>query len=169
MDFAKLGALGEFISAIAVLITLIFLTLEMRRNSRLLIRANARQTASDSTKSLSEFLDKEVAELVRQGTIHGMSALDPSERYRFDLAFCVWLYPLEQAFADFRLGVYPADHLVGHENAICGFLGSPGGVEWWEERKVWFGPEFRTEVEALLNSNRAEGKTAGPVPPPQAT
>jgi len=129
MGVVELGAIGEFISSIAVLITLVFLTFEMRRNARLLIRSNARQTASDSAHALSELLDKDVSEIVRRGTIDGMSVLDPSKRYRFDLAFCVWLYPLEQAFDDFRLGVYPADHLVGHENAISGFLGSPGGSE----------------------------------------
>jgi hypothetical protein len=164
MGVAELGAIGEFVSSIAVLTTLIFLTLEMRRNSRLLIRSNARITASDSAKSLSELLDKEVAEIVRLGCIDGMSVLDPPERYRFDLPFCVWLYPLEQAFADFRLGVYPADHLVGYENAISGFLGTKGGLEWWEGRKMWFGPEFRLEIDALLDSVSADGQRAGPVP-----
>ena len=164
MSVAELGAVGEFISSIAVLITLVFLTIELRRNARLLMRSNARQTASDSAHALSQLLPEDVSEIIRRGTTEGMAALDPSERYRFDLGFCVWLYPLEQAFADFRLGIYPPDHLVGHENAICGFLGSPGGSEWWAERKVWFGTEFRAEVDQLLEAEREEGRKAGPIP-----
>jgi hypothetical protein len=164
MGVAELGAIGEFVSSIAVLITVVFLIIELRRNGRLLMRSNARQTASDSAHALSQLLPEDVSEIIRRGSTEGMSALDPNERYRFDLGFCVWLYPLEQAFADFRLGIYPSDHLVGHENAICGFLGSPGGSEWWMERKVWFGNDFRAEVGLLLEADREEGRKAGPVP-----
>lgn len=164
MGIAELGAIGEFVSSIAVLITLVILTLEMRRNSKLLVRANARQTASDGAHALSEVLDERVSGIVRRGCTEGLSVLDPDERYRLDLALCVRLYPLEQAFADYRLGLYPTDHLVGYENAISGFLGSPGGTEWWNERKTWFGPEFRSEVDRLLAAPSGEARFSGPVP-----
>ena len=37
MDISELGALGEFVSSIAVLITLIFLVLQMRQNAKAVV------------------------------------------------------------------------------------------------------------------------------------
>ncbi len=52
MTILEFGALGEFVASIAVLITLVFLTLQMKQKTRMLIRANARQTPSDHVNAL---------------------------------------------------------------------------------------------------------------------
>ena len=49
VDISELGAIGEFVSSIAVLVTLVFLTLETRRNSRLLARTNSRSAIENRT------------------------------------------------------------------------------------------------------------------------
>ena len=139
ISVAELGAIGEFISSIAVLITLIFLTLEMRRNSRLLIRSNARITASDSAKSLSELLDKEVAEIIRVGCIDGMSVLDPPERYRFDLAFLCLARPSRAGFRGFSTWRLPGrssgwirerDIRISRNKGRSRMVGRAEGVVW---------------------------------------
>ncbi|MGH0029290.1 MAG: hypothetical protein ACQGVC_05840 [Myxococcota bacterium] len=164
MEISDLGAIGEFVSSIAVLVTLVFLTIETRKNSKLLVRANARQTSSDNRQALSEILDGEVSELFLRGNNEGLDSLTPEERYRFDIAYCIWLQPLEQAYADYRAGLYPADHLVAYENSIPGFLSTPGGSQWWRERKVWFGHAFRIEVERLLEALPDEALRSGTRP-----
>ena len=164
MEIAELGALGEFISSIAVLVTLVFLTLETRRNSRFLARSNARQSIDGNREALSELLDKEVSELFYRGNLKGLDSLAPEERYRFDIAYVIWLQAGEQAFADSRAGFFDAEHLISWENSIPGFLSTPGGAEWWQERRVWFSHDFRNDVDRMLTSLNREAKQSGPLP-----
>lgn len=164
MEIAELGAIGEFISSIAVLVTLVFLTLETRRNSRYLARSNSRQSIDGNREALSELLDKEVSELFYRGNLKGLSSLTPEERYRFDIAYAIWLQAGEQAFADARAGFFDAEHLISWENSIPGFLSTPGGAEWWQERRVWFSLEFRNEVDGMLTKFNPEVEQSGPQP-----
>lgn len=164
MTITELGAIGEFVASIAVLITLIFLLLEMRANTKILIRSNARATYEQEGEALRAIMDGEIAELYLRGHNEGLHTLTSVERYRFDLTFVVWLHAVESAYADNKEGYYPSDKLVPFENALAGFLASPGGSVWWSERKVWFGPDFRAEVERILANPSEDSLSAGPKP-----
>ena len=136
----------------------------MRRNSRLLARSNARESVDNNREALSELLDKEVSELFYRGNLEGLASLTPEERYRFDIAYTIWLQSGEQAFADFRAGLFDAEHLISWENSIPGFLITPGGSQWWKERRVWFSHEFRKDVDRLLENLNQESVRSGPRP-----
>ena len=161
MGIQELGSIGEFVASIGVLITLIFLAFQMRQNTIAIRRSNARQTTRDQANALGEILDAEVAALFLKGQ-KSLDDLSELERYRFDLAFTIWLQSLEQAYADYDAGSFSTDHLVPYENAIPAFLTTPGGSAWWEERRVWFNPRFRKTVERLCETPAAEAATAGP-------
>ena len=164
MEISELGAIGEFVSSIAVLVTLIFLTLETRRNSRLLSRANSRSAIENNREALSQLIDREVSELFYRGNLEGLRSLDPEERYRFDIAYVIWLQAAEQAFADARAGSFDPEHLLSWQNSIPGFLSTPGGREWWQDRRDWFTHSFRAEVDAMLASADEVALRSGPRP-----
>jgi hypothetical protein len=164
MTIAEIGAIGEFVASIAVLITLIFLVVETRANTKILVRSNARATYEQEGEALRAIMDGEIAELYLRGHNEGLDSLTPVERYRFDLTFVVWLHAVESAYADNKEGYYPSDKLVPFENALAGFLTSPGGSVWWNERKAWFGPDFRVEVERILANPSEDSRDAGPKP-----
>jgi hypothetical protein len=164
VTITELGAIGEFIASIAVLITLVVLVFEMRNNTKILVRSNARATYDQEGEALRALLDGEVAELYLRGHNEGLDALTPVERYRFDLALVIWLHAVESAYADHKDGFYPADKLVPFDNAIPGFLTTPGGAVWWSERQFWFGPEFRSVVDGLLENASEDALHAGPKP-----
>ena len=107
-------------------------------------------------------IDKEVSELFYRGNLQGLSALDPEERYRFGIAYAIWLQAAEQAFADARAGFFDPEHLLSWRNSIPGFLSTPGGREWWNDRKDWFTHDFRDDVEAMLASADDVALRSGP-------
>ena len=164
MTISELGSIGEFIASIAVLITLMVLVVETRNNTRILIRANARATYDQEGDALRAAMDGEIAEIYIRGHNEGLNSLTPVERYRFDLTLVTWLHAVESAYDDHRDGYYPADKLEPFENAVAGFLTTPGGSAWWMERRYWFGPGFRHEVERILGAEREESKYSGPKP-----
>ena len=148
MNWDAIGAVGEIIGAIAVVISLIYVGVQIRQNTVVTKRSNARQTASDHERALANFLEEDVADLVLRGP-EDFDALSRLEQYRYDLAVSIWLEAIEQAFADAAIGSFPKEQLVAYRNRLFIVLASPGGREWWSKRKVWFSEEFGAELERL--------------------
>ena len=161
MAISELGALGEFLSSVVVMITLIFLVMQMRQTTTLMRRANVRQAGDANSRALAALLDEGVSELFIKG-LKSLDSLSEVERYRFDNAFANWLYACEEAFTDQRDGVFASDQFVRYANAVPGYLATPGGKQWWEERRTWFGPKFRNDVDKLCENFEEEAAKSGP-------
>jgi len=52
MDIVELGSIGEFLSSIAMLITLVILLVEIKRSNILQTRQNVKQCTRDNTNAL---------------------------------------------------------------------------------------------------------------------
>ena len=161
MTISELGALGEFIASIGVLVTLIVLAVEVRRNTMTVRRTNIRQATESNSRALNALLDEGVAEIFIKG-LKSLDDLSDVERYRFDNAFHQWLSACEQVFIDHREGMFEDDQLVVWENSIAGYLNTPGGKVWWEERQIWYSRAFRNDVARLCAQPTAEATRAGP-------
>jgi hypothetical protein len=164
MDIGELGSLGELLSSIAVLITLTFLLVEMKRNNKIQERQNAKETARDNNNALQAILAEDVSEIFMRGNSEGLGALTAHERYRYDIAYYLWLQTIQEAYADFRAGYYPKESLTPWANSVQGFLSSNGGAAWWKERQFWFSQEFRSDVDELLSSYNPEADFSGQFP-----
>ncbi len=161
MTISELGGLGEFLSSIAVLTTLIFLVIQLRQNAKLMRRANARLASDANSRTLVALLDEGVSELFIKG-LNSLESLSEVERYRFDNAFANWLYACEEAFIDQREGMFPTDQFVKYANAVPGYLTTPGGTQWWKESQTWFNPAFRVDVDRLCANLTSEAAKSGP-------
>jgi hypothetical protein len=161
MNWDAVAAVGEMVGALAVVISLVFVGIQVRQNTVVAGRSNARQTATDHQRSLENFLEETMADITLRG-LEGLEGLTEIERYRFDIAISVWLEAIEQAFADSILGAFPKDLLVAYTNRLYILLDRPGGLAWWEQHQAWFSPSFRAEVERLRKQATPEGmKNAG--------
>ena len=161
MDIMELGAIGEFIASIAVLVTLIFLVVGMRENTTAIRRSNVRQVTGEHVRALNvAAADETLSDIMLRGWTD-LDQLTPVERYRFDLMAYGWLAAAEQAFADYDSGHFPEDSMVIFRNNIPGVMNSEGGLRWWRERQVWFSKSFRKNVERLLPFPNEESVRAG--------
>jgi hypothetical protein len=161
VTIAELGALGEFLASIGMLVTLIVLAFELRQNTKSMRRANVRQATDSNSRALNALLDEGVAEIFIRG-LKSLDSLSDVERYRFDNSFHQWLTSCEQVFIDHRAGMFEDDDFVGYENAIPAYLTTPGGQVWWGERQAWYSRRFRADVARLCAQAPTEAATAGP-------
>lgn len=98
MTIMELGALGEFVGAIAVVVTLVYLAVQIRQNTRAmeenrrLALAQTYQMRSDALQSMlvhaadSQYIGPLITELTQHGYPEDVSALDrltPEQRGRF--------------------------------------------------------------------------------------
>ena len=87
MQLSDLGSIGEFVSSIAVLTTLILLLVEVKRNNVIQRRQNAKQSSRDNGIALQAVLAADVSEIFLRGNTEGLTALTAHERYRYDVTY----------------------------------------------------------------------------------
>jgi len=161
MNWDAISAVAEILGAIGVIVSLLYLAVQTRKNTKEVARSNSRQTYADHATALRPLVESaELCDLFVRAQ-SSRDELNVSERYRFDLAMGNWLQAVEQAFADYRDGNYPAESMNSHTNNVPAFLNTPGGTSFWNERKVWFSEVFQQEVENLRSNPSADSKFAG--------
>ena len=87
MDWNAIGAIGEAVSAVAVVVTLIYLSVQLKQNTRAL-RSNAWQAIQDSEQRFDSLLvsDASIVDAWTRGASDGLESFDdPAERWRFYL------------------------------------------------------------------------------------
>lgn len=151
--------LREWLSAIAVVIGLVFVGYELRENTRIQ-RVTATQTLAAEYADAIEVMayDGDAACIYSLG-INGLANLDDSERLRF----FVILFEIFRAAE--QLHYYSAEGMVepriwrGFERQIREVVNLPGVQEWWLVRRDWFSDDFQSFIAATIQ--------AGPVAEPQ--
>jgi hypothetical protein len=149
MDWEAIGAVGEILAAIAVLITLGYLAFQARQNSVLI-----KNTARDAT--LRDFVDfrlllfqnREVAELYLKG-LSGLEQLDDTDTARFTSGFSILVDGLDGLFSRMKDGTFDQDYEF--LNSLLGrIFSSVGAREAWREMKYQHQSEFRAFVDEFL-------------------
>ena len=141
MTIQDLGALGELIGSVAVLATLIYLTLQTRQNT-LAIGAQldaAAVIASQNSQLLAATSDKLMDELEEDST----GTLTRLEMYWGSL-ISMFQWQFKQA----RRGLLPDFNERVVRGTFSAFFTNFRSFEgWWEVRKALFSPEFVEFVE----------------------
>jgi hypothetical protein len=150
MSLEDLGNIGEFVAAVAVLVSLIYLAVQIRQNTRT-VRAAAFQQVVDSladfTSSLSR--DRELIEIVIKGNAD-FESLDEVERTRFDFAFISFFRRAENVVVQTEYGTLSADVWTGFRETLKSSLRAPGLREWWSHRRQRFHPAFQKFMEEQI-------------------
>jgi hypothetical protein len=142
-----LGNLGDFVGGIAVVVSLLYLASQIRRNT-LSVQAATIQSASQAATEMMELMarDPEVLRLFHAGT-HDFDALSEFDRFRFGTVMGTLLYRFENLVAQTRRGHLPADSWVGVLNRLKGTFALPGTLAWWERGKHVFTAELQDWVD----------------------
>lgn len=157
MSLSDLAALGSFVSGVAVVVTVIFLLLQMRQNTQA-IRAAASQAHAANYQSLLASIveDGDVARLWRVGLID-IEKLNDDEKTRF-VALSSGLFRFfEAARLQWRHGQLDAEHWHSIDSQIRDTIRNPGLQIYWSMRRQWHSQEFCTWVDSLPKERPERG------------
>jgi hypothetical protein len=147
-----LGSIGEFVAAIATLITLIYLAAQIRQNTRA-VRSSAFQQVVDSFSeiSLEIGLNREVSDILARAH-KDYSSLDDAERRRHWSVLLSFFRRAESVFFQSEQRTLQAASWEGIRELLGSVLDGQGGRHFWEENSFTFNSQFRKFVESeLLN------------------
>lgn len=156
MNWDALGAVAETISAIGVVVTLVYLAVQIKDNTR----ASRAGAVNASNLALREnrqaiFASPEVFDLFYRGN---SNPLDLSEmelvRYRIMIQNVVESI-LDVYVQNFSTGYSPESWRTQGVTLIQRILGNSGGEWFWKNYANAYPPDFRAEVDQILKTRRS--------------
>lgn len=150
MDISALAAWSQIAASLAVLATLIYLTIQIRQNTALM-RAESRQSIMTyAQQELHTFIDH--PEVLR--FMYDEAELEPNLRVQFYGWITSAIRAREHEWLQYRNGVLDRDAWISYKNALPIILCNRRGREWWEKLgRVQFAPEFQKIVDEVLSTN----------------
>lgn len=152
MTIQDLGSIGELIAAIATVATLVYLALQIRRNTSS-TRAASFQAATDARNqvNLSITQNAELARIFLEGCAD-RSSLSPEDRVRFDFTCLSYIHVVETMHYQASVGAGERILVEAEERSLVDLLSTAGVREWWLDNPYAFGPEFRSYIDGFLDA-----------------
>ena len=158
MTLQDLGAIGELVGGLAVVLSLVYIAFQVRQNSRQ-IDQNSRQLEASmyfaSGEAFSRWWslviqDERLADLWNRGLAG--ETLSSTDRLRFHGMASVLFNAWENNFHQEQIGVHHRGTLEIGSPVLSRLLGSPGVRAWWvREARRNFTPEFIRAVETRIS------------------
>src|SRR5882762_5919263 len=152
MLFEQISYLAQIVASVGVIVSLIFVALQIKHNTGALQRNEHNSTMAQWTViRMAIAKNRDIAELMTGG-LWGERALDAADQLRMEQML------QENAWASFhiwdrtRRGVFPKGtfELTGGA-LLCTLLTTQRGGAWWRGAKhLGFVPAFVTDVDAML-------------------
>ena len=142
MDIFELGAIGELVGGVAVLVTLIYLAVQLRQLKQQNLLASYRHNYD----SLNDFCDvfsgsAELASIIVRGR-ESISTLSPEEYLRFEHVHGRLLNLVESWYFQVSQTAPPGPHrdeqLSNIKVFVRRYFDYPGVLEFWSDFKVLF-------------------------------
>ncbi len=133
MSIMELGALGEFVGAFAVVITLVFVALQLRQNTAM-VRSASRGASAIAIAELDRDIakDPELARLWVQSNQPELAPFDELEQFRFATAARSFIGLLEDQYVQGIEGTAPKEQGEIYIAAIVGLLELPTWKRFWD-------------------------------------
>jgi hypothetical protein len=166
MSLEDLGNIGEFVGAIGVIVSLIYLAVQIRQNTRS-SRAASYQAAVTSISDLMREIgaDPDLARIVAGGASDPglLTANEQLQFYYFALSI---VRNYENIHYQYISGAIDEDTWSGWAARIKSSLATAGAQEWWRGQAPAFSRAFRDFVACDMDLEFPENPFFVPIPPP---
>lgn len=155
LEWEAISAVAEIVGAAAVVVSLIYLAVQIRQSGRI-GRLAAHQSLSDSISAAMEpfYSDTEMSRIWHLAAT-APDELSPEERERFGIA----LYLIFGKFYNAYLLADIDPVLSGRYLELMDrFLVRPGVQSWWERQRTHFDPEYAALVQSRLEALTAKAE-----------
>ena len=151
LEFSQLlGNYGEFVGAIAIVITLVYLAIQVRQNTRMM-RASIRQARSDNAVHLYSLAATSVVAEIREKESRGEALTEVEEERMFLWNICIWRQQ-QTTFFQARDGLLDAQ--TGDEQAtiVRALMLFPSARRFWADPRRALDSRFVAWVDGATSN-----------------
>ena len=144
---------GELIAAIAVVVSVIFVSVEIRQNSTAQVQSTTQSVVSDYIGSLERLVEfPDMTCLYIRGA-QDYASLSGSERLRFSAYYMSTYYQLQEMHRLSEEGSIDDDTWSGFHGLLTETTRYPGVRQWFSDRRDWFSVRFQGYIDGLMRAN----------------
>ena len=153
LKLSDYSSIADVIAAIAIIISLIYVGIQISYNTRATRSANANSATSIMMAAYATITSStESSEIWFKG-MTDPSTLDDAERVQFFLTVHATFLAIQNSFYLSKEGTLDAEMQEGITNSILAAKDSPGLVLFWSKRRSLFTKEFQIWVDEILASD----------------
>lgn len=150
MNIGELANYAEVIGGVAVLISLIYVAIQIRQNTAVVRTSNY----ADLSFKVSEFNqmiaeNDELADIYTRGT-ESYQNLSEIEQIRFNMTVSRLMQAIQAMFHLRQRGYIDSKLAQTNFDSVALFLAAPGLQEWWQANSQWWESEFQHFVNGLI-------------------
>lgn len=155
MNWEAIGAIGEVVGAIGVIVTLGYLAVQIRQNTAS-VRASTLQTMSEASTSFHVVMarDAELSRIFHAGVLDP-EALSPEEYVRFRFAMMAFLRRVEGFHGQAGRNRVAPEEWAGLRESCLSVMSQPGARAWWAEESGRYNPDFAAWLDQELGRRPA--------------
>ncbi len=154
MPLEQLANIAEVFGVIVVVITLIFLTAQMRHNTRATRSATANESVSMVVAWYREIGNSEQSSALFYSAVADPESQTPQEWLQFVLNLHGLLLAFQNGFYLAREGTLDDRINQSLTEVIVAVKDQPGFQLFWRQRKAIFFPEFQDYIDTAMSADR---------------
>jgi hypothetical protein len=155
LEFSQiLGNYGEFVGAVAIVITLVYLVIQIRQNTRMM-RASIRQARSDSAVHLYSLGATSVVAEIREKESRGEALTALEEERMFLWNICLWRQQ-QTVFFQAQDGLLDMQTANEQSAIVRTLMQYPSARRFWADQRHTFDSRFVARIDDTI-SNLPEG------------
>jgi hypothetical protein len=150
MSLELLASLSSTVGAVALAVSVIYASIQIRHNTRAVLASAFQQVVNSFAEISFEISkDKTLVDLyLRAG--EDSASLDELERLQYRLMLLSLLRRAENVFFQTEIRMLHLDHWSGMRNSIKAIVASHGARGCWREIKTRFNPTFASFIDSLI-------------------
>lgn len=150
MNWEAISAVGEIVGAIAVIVTLIYLAIQVRDS----VRASRSAAVTDATTAMQAWYlevgsDPQTARVFLDG-MKNPASLSSHDQFQFVMLVHAAFLGFQRSYFLSRAGTLDVELRDSIGTAVHAVNQLPGVHMYWKQRKSYFQPEFIAWIEDLL-------------------
>lgn len=149
MDWDAIGAIGETIGALAVVLTLFYLARQLRQsnlNTEASVESQMSLWWSHSNREM--ILSSDMIEVIEAGLNDPQTLSDPDRR-RFAWWLASLFYMFDNLYKQYQKGVLPKESWLMNEMSIDGLMRARSVQIWWESGFLQASTDFSKRVDEI--------------------
>jgi hypothetical protein len=159
MDWTIAAALGQLLAALGVIVSVIYLAMQVKETNAQTRLASSQAVDNPLMASWDPIYIPENFE-VWQKALFNPASLTQSEEFLFNTLMSRVLQSFNLVAAQYVRGTYDAHLFQSVAAYYAGFIGCPGGQQYWGSYGHLSVPEARAAIEREIEKNNAAASVA---------
>ena len=158
MNWDAVGALSELVGAVGVIITLVYLAIQIRQNTRA-IRLDTGHDITEEYRDIFALMAENsgLSDLVHRAAADPAS-ISGAEKVRYYALNSNFLRAVENGFIQWSENALDQRHWSGMKRMLTDYAQLPAFREYWPNRRHWFSEEFQAFMEAEVLTVKLPGE-----------